>query len=37
MKKETSKKLRNIVNVATAIILVGGIAVPLVLSLISLK
>lgn len=37
MKRETSKKLRNIINVATAVILVGGIAIPLVLTLISLK
>lgn len=33
MKRETSKKIRNVINVVAAIILVGGIAIPLVLTL----
>lgn len=33
MKRETSKKIRNIVNIATAIILVGGIATSLIAGL----
>jgi hypothetical protein len=37
MKRETSKKLRNIINIATAIILVGGIVIPIVLTLVSFK
>jgi len=37
MKRETSKKIRNVINIATAIILLGGIAVPLVLTLINMK
>jgi len=36
MKKETSKKIRNIINIATAIILVGGIAIPLILTLLNI-
>ena len=36
MKKETSKKLRNVINIATAIILVGGIAIPLILTLLNI-
>lgn len=36
MKKETSKKLRNIINIATAVILVGGIAIPLILTLLNI-
>lgn len=36
MKKTTSKKIRNIINIATAIILVGGIAIPIVLTLMNI-
>lgn len=36
MKRETSKKIIKIVNVAAAIILVGGIAIPLILTLLDI-
>jgi hypothetical protein len=36
MKRETSKKIRNVINVATAIILLGGILVPIILTLINI-
>jgi len=36
MKKETSKKIRNIINIAIAIILVGGIALPLILTFLNI-
>ena len=36
MKRETSKKIRNIVNIATAIILLGGIIIPIVLTLVNI-
>lgn len=36
MKRETRKKIKNIVNIGTAVILVGGIVIPLVLSLINI-
>lgn len=36
MKRETSKKIRNVVNIATAVILVGGIAIPLILTLLNI-
>lgn len=37
MKRETSRKITKIVNVATALILVGGIAASLIVGLLSLK
>lgn len=36
MKRETGKKIRNVINVATAIILLGGILVPIILTLINI-
>ncbi|KKP92800.1 MAG: hypothetical protein UR96_C0005G0039 [candidate division WS6 bacterium GW2011_GWC1_36_11] len=36
MKRETSKKIRNVINVATAIILLGGILVPIILTLVNI-
>lgn len=36
MKRETSKKLRNIINVATALILVGSIAAYLIVALLNI-
>lgn len=35
MKKETKKKITNIINILIAIILIAGITVPIILSLIS--
>jgi len=36
MKKKTEKRLRAVINIGIAIILVGGIAVPILLSLLAI-
>lgn len=36
MKKQTKKKVNNIINVGIAVILVGSIVLPIILTLISL-
>jgi hypothetical protein len=36
MKKDTKKKLSNIVNISIAVILLGSIVIPILLSLIAL-
>jgi hypothetical protein len=36
MKKKTQKRLRAVINIAIAIILVGGIVAPILLSLLAI-